>query len=121
MKVVTGIVSGEHAFGMLRVARSLVEVDDRIEVAGSADPFVDGLPVSLTGRARVIVISTPKRQEGCAEDLDVVHMSSRDDLLIGCDHPANQDLMVGSRGILIASEHADIVDPFKHDQVTNAG
>src|SRR5262249_2727188 len=73
------------------------------------------------GWTGVIVISTAKRQEGCAEDFDVVRMRSRDHLLIGCDHATHQTLVVRGRGILIAGQHTDVVDALEDYQITNAG
>ena len=35
----------QEALGMRRVTGDLVQVDDRTEVAASADPFIDGLPI----------------------------------------------------------------------------
>lgn len=47
MQVVAAIVGREQAIGVLGIANDGVEVDDGIEVAGGADPLIDGLAVGF--------------------------------------------------------------------------
>ena len=83
--MIAGIESGKQAVQMFRVARILVKVNEGVEVAGSADPLVNGLPVRLSGRSRMVELRTDKRENGAAYYLDAVGMSARDNLLVSGD------------------------------------
>ena len=52
VEVVAAVLGGEHAIGMGGVANDFVEVEDGVEVAGSANPGVDGLAVGFGERDR---------------------------------------------------------------------
>jgi hypothetical protein len=53
--VVSTIVGGEPAVGMLRIAHNTVEIDYRVQVAGRTNPRVHRLPVSLAQRAWYVI------------------------------------------------------------------
>ena len=49
--MVAAVVGGEQVVGVGGVANDAVEVDDGVEVAGGANPLVDGLAVGFAERA----------------------------------------------------------------------
>src|SRR6516225_4505479 len=48
-------------------------------------------------------------------------MSTRDDLLVSGDDAVNQRLLLDLRNLTVPQQHAQIVDAFQNNQVTNAG
>jgi|SRR5215469_6209082 len=120
MQVVSGIESREQLVGMFWVAHGSIKVDYRVEVTGSANPLVDGLPVGLGGWTGMIVQRADKGQERGANDLDLVRMGPGDDLLIGRLHAMHLRLVRGLRYVAVAGKHAQIVDPLQNHQATNA-
>jgi len=117
--MIAGIECGLQTVGMIRIARDLIEVDHRVEVAGSSNPFVHGLPVGLTGRSGVIVARTGKRQQRRTDHFDAMRVSASDDLLVGADHPPNQGLVFGALDIAIVRKHANVVDAFENDEIAH--
>jgi len=83
VEVVSAVVVGAEAVGLARVARYGVEVDDCVEVAGGANPLVDGLAVGFAARARVVVIGAYVGRDGCADDAESVRVGAGDDLFVG--------------------------------------
>jgi hypothetical protein len=71
MQVIATIKHRQHALGMFWIASDLIEIHYCVEMAGSTNPFVDGLPVSLAGRTRVIEARSAKRQNGYADGMPV--------------------------------------------------
>jgi hypothetical protein len=60
MKMIARIERRQQSFAMLRIAGNLVEIDHCIEMAGSSDPFIDGLPIRFARWARMIVARSHK-------------------------------------------------------------
>jgi len=90
MEVVAAVVGGEELIGVLGVADYGVEIDDCIEVAGGADPFIHGLAVGFAERAGMIVAGAYVRSDGGAIDQQTVGMGTRDDLFIGGEDTVNE-------------------------------
>ena len=70
MKVVAAIVGGQKAVGVVRIADELIEVDDGVEVAGSANPGVDGLAIGFAQGAGVVVVGADVGRDGGAIDAE---------------------------------------------------
>jgi len=81
--VVAAIVGGEEMVGVGGVADYGVEIDDRVEVVGGADPGVDGLAVGFAEGAGVVVVGAEVGGDGGSVDAEVVGVGSGDDLLVG--------------------------------------
>jgi len=47
VQVIAAVICGQQAIEVLRVTNDGIEIDDRIEVAGGANPCVHCLPVGL--------------------------------------------------------------------------
>ncbi len=56
MKVIARIKGWEQALRMRWIAGDPVEINHRIEVSGSPNPFIDGLPICFAGRTGMIVV-----------------------------------------------------------------
>ena len=52
--MVAAVVCGEELVGVRWVAEDLIKVEDGVEVAGGADPGVDGLACGFVVGARVV-------------------------------------------------------------------
>ena len=79
---------------MRRIAHDLVEINDVIEVARSADPGVHGLAVRFIHRAWLVVVRSHERRHGGADYLHTVSMGARDELLVGTDHAPDLSLVL---------------------------
>lgn len=82
VQVVAAIFGWKHAVGVGGIADGLVEVDEAVEVAGGANPGIDGLAVGLGGRAGMVVVGSAVGGDGGADDADAVGVGADDDLLI---------------------------------------
>jgi hypothetical protein len=120
MKVIAGIECRQEALGMLRVTGDLIEVDDRIEVSGSSDPFIHGLAVCFAGRAGMIEVRSDEGRERCADDCDVMSVSADDHLLVRRYNLLNHRLVIGGRDVAAVCQHTDVVDSFEYDQVAGS-
>lgn len=114
--MVAAVVSRDEAVGMLRVAHDDVEVDDGIEVAGSADPLVDGLAIGLAERTWMVVGRTDVGSDCRAVDSQAVRVSPLDNLLVHGDEALDDCGVIRGRDFAVASEAAEIVDAFEDDQ-----
>ena len=56
VEVVAAVVGGEELVGVLGIAEDLIEVEDGVEVAGHANPGVDGLARGFVGGAGVVEV-----------------------------------------------------------------
>ena len=54
--MVPAIVVGSQPAGLTRIAHNRVKVNHRVEVAGRANPLIDGLAVRFAKRAGMIIV-----------------------------------------------------------------
>ena len=80
--MVTAVVGGQEAVGMLRVADYGVEVDDCVKVTGGANPLIDCLTVGLAEWAGVVVVRPDVGRDGRSVDAESVRVGTCDDLLV---------------------------------------
>jgi len=118
--VVAAVVCGKKLIGVLRIANDAIEIDDRVEVAGSANPFVDHLPVSLAERAGVVVGGTNVGRNGGAINTEAVSVRTRGDLLVRRDNSLDKRGMIGGRDFAIAGEASQVVYTFEDDEPADA-
>ena len=83
MQVVAAVVGGQETVGVGRIADDLVEVDDGIEVSGSANPGVNCLAIGFAQGAGVVVVGADVRRDCGPVDAQLVGVGARDDLLVG--------------------------------------
>ena len=105
---------------MLWITSDLVEVNHRIEVSWSPYPFVHCLPVRLIGRGGMIIIRSDKGHNSGSDDLEVIGVSARDDLIVSRDDPPHQRLVLSARRFARASQHANVIDSVENDQVAHS-
>src|SRR5581483_4990375 len=120
MKMIARIICRQQAFGMLRIAHDLVEIDHGVKMPGGANPIIDGSPVSLVGGGRMIVGRTSKRQDGSADHFDVISVRARHNLLVCRKNSPDQNIMLRARDVAFASQHANVIDSFEHNQIPDA-
>lgn len=87
MQVVSAVVGGAEAVWLAGVANNCVEVDDRVEVAFTANPLIDGLAVGFAQWARMIVIGTYVWCDRRTDNAESVRVSADNDLLVRGKHP----------------------------------
>ena len=121
VKRVATVIGGRQAVGPCRVAGRGIEIDYRVEIAGLPDPGVDGLAVGLILGVGVIIIIADEGHDGRADHLDPFGTGAGDDLAIGTDDAGDMGLMRGGADGGFAGERAEIVDPFKQDEMGDAG
>jgi len=119
MKVVAGIESGKKAVRAVGVAGDLVEVDEGIEVTRGANPLIHGLAIRFGCRPRMIELRSDEGENRGAYDLNAVSVGAGDELLVSGENAANVSVVFGRRDVVLASEHADIVDAFEKDEVAD--
>jgi hypothetical protein len=100
---------------VLWIADHGVEVDDRVEMAWSANPLIDSLTVGLAQRAWVVVAGTNVRSDGGSVNAQAVRVGARDDLLVGGDDTLHKGRVICLRNFTRAREAAEIVDALKND------
>ena len=116
MEVVAGVVEWKKHAGVRGVGRYFVEVDDAVELAGGADPFVNGLSYLLAG-GRLILCADEGRQ-GRTDDFDSVSVGAGGELAEADDEVIGGDDVVGVAGVCGV---ADVVDALHDDDVFDAG
>src|SRR6185503_1417030 len=104
-----------QAIGMARIARQLVEVDNRIEVSGGSNPLIHGLPIGLNLRPGMVVLGSHERHDGGANYLDSMRMSTGDNLLIGITQAADFFGVFSSGDAVVSGQHSEIIHPFQHN------
>ena len=82
MQVIAAIVGRQKLIGMLRVADHAVEINHSIEISRSANPAVDGLPVSFAQWTRMIIARPNVRSDGRSDHVESVCMRACNYLLI---------------------------------------
>lgn len=117
--MIARIDSWQQALRMGWIAGDLVKIDHRIEVSGSSDPFIDGLPIGFTGRTGMIVVESDEGHYGRAQDLDVMGVSARDHLLIRADDSVDDRIVLRAGNLAISRQHTKIVNSFKNDEVAD--
>src|SRR5689334_22865477 len=115
MQVISGIELRQQPIGMIWIARELVEINERIEVARGSDPCIQGLTVCFGVGARMVKRGTHKRRYGRAEHLNAMRVSARDDLFVGADKATHLSLMFGRWHVAFVRQHAEIIDALKND------
>src|SRR5579863_4286912 len=115
MQMVAAVVRREQLVRMLGIADDAIKVDHRIEMARGPDPLVDGLAVSLTERARMVVARSNVGGDRRANNAQAVSVRSRDDLLIRGKNALNEGRMIGRRDLTGTGQAAEIIYSFKHD------
>jgi len=121
VEVVAAVEGGQHAVGLVGVARGFVKVDDGVEVPSGANPLVDGLAVGFAGGAGVVVARPGVGCDGRSDDGDAVGMGAKHDLLIGGEDTPDEQSVFGGRGLVFAGETAEVVDALEDDQIADAG
>ena len=116
MEVVPGVIEGEKHAGVGGVGGDLVEVDDAVELIGSANPFVDGLAHLFAGWR--LIFCADEGCKGCSDDLDSVGVSACGELAEAGDEVFGGDDVVGFVGV---GGVADVVDALHDDEVLDAG
>ena len=81
--MVAAIVGGQQPIGMLGVAHDGIEVDDGVEMAGCANPLIDGLAIGLAERAGMIVVRSNIGRDGGPVDAQAMCVGASNDLLVG--------------------------------------
>ncbi len=119
--MVAAVVGGEQLVGVLGVADYGVEIDDGVEVAGGANPVVDGLAVGFAQGAGVIVVGADVGGDRRAVDAQAVGVGAGDQLLIGGEDASDLGGVVGGRDFGEAGESAEIVDAFEDDDPLHGG
>ena len=112
--MVPAISSGRQVRGIVRIARSPVEVNHRIEPAARPYPMVHRLasPFGFLGR----VERSAERRDGRAVHAHVLGMSADDDLPVGIDHFLGRGIEVA-----LALARAKVIYPLEDHEPTNAG
>ena len=119
--MVAAVVGGEEAVGLLGVADDLVEIDDGVEVAGRADPLIDGYAIGFAERAGVVVIRAGVGSDGGSDDAEAVGVGARDDLRVGGEDALDESSVLGCGGFGEAGEAAEVVDSFENDEPADTG
>ncbi len=117
--MIAAVMSRQQAAGLLGIAHDLVKVDHFIEVARSANPGVDRLPVALVRRPGMIVIGAGKRCDGAANHPDPMGVGAHGDLLIVGEDASYQRTVFRGRDLAFAGEVAEVVDSLEQDQPAN--
>src|SRR5207249_1663437 len=99
----------------------LVEINHGVEVTGGSDPIIDGLPVHLVRRTRMIIFRSYKGHDGSADHLNVVSVGTRNDLLVRTDDSPNLRLVLGGRNFAFTRKQSNIVDALENNQAAHAG
>ena len=121
MKVVAAVVGGEELIGMLRISDDGVEVNDRVEVAGGAYPFIDGLAVGFAEGAGVVVGGADVRCDGGSVNAKAVSVAARNDLLVSSDDALDESGVFGRWNFAVAGEAAKVVYAFEDDEPADTG
>jgi len=116
VELVAGVVEGEEHAGVGGVGRDFVEVDDAVELAGGADPLVDGVAHRFAGGG--LIFCADVGGQGCADDLDAVGVGAGGELAESGDEVFGGDDVVGFGGV---GGVADVVDALHDDEVLDAG
>jgi hypothetical protein len=106
---------------MLRIADDGVEVDECIEVPGSADPCVDGLAVGLAEWSGVLVVGARIRRDGGSVDSKAMSVGAFDELLVGGDEAVYEVGVVRGGHFSRAGESAEIVYALEDDDPADSG
>ena len=93
MQVISAIVGGKQAFWLTRITRHGVEVDDRIEGASRANPFIDGPTIGFAQWTGVIIVRADIWGDGGTDHANTVRVCPGDDLLIGRNYPPDAFLV----------------------------
>ena len=118
--MITGIERLQQAIGMLRVACDHIEVDDRVEMPGRANPLVHCLAIGFDLGSRMVKLGANERQNRRANRLDTMRMRARNHLLVRSSDAVNHRVVFRARVIAFARHHAEIVHALQHDQVATA-
>jgi len=121
MKVVAAVVGGQEMVGVRGIADDCVEVDDGVEVAGVANPGVDGLAIGFAQGAGVVVVGASVGRDRGSIDAKLVGVGARDDLLIGAEDSLDESGVFFGGDFPVAGEAAEVVDAFENDDPTCAG
>lgn len=92
----------------------LIEIKNRIKMAGTPDPLVHCLPVCLIRRPRVVVTGTRMWNDSRADCHDPVRMRPHNDLLVSGQNPLNQFGMFGRADFAAPRQATQVIRPFEH-------
>ena len=74
--MISAVVCRKKLIEVLRIADDSVEVDNCVEVALRANPFIHRLPVGFAERAGMIVSGSEIRRDGCAVNDEAMRVRS---------------------------------------------
>src|ERR1700733_5943551 len=102
------------------VAHYLIEIENGIEVTRSANPLIDGLPISFAGRAGVVIIRAHIGCNRCADHANAACVGANDELLISSQNTMYERSMLHGSQFTIAREVTKVIDSLKHNQPMHA-
>jgi len=120
MQVITEVIGCREMIWGLRISKSLVEVENCIEVSYSSDPCIDRSAIRLIACRWIVVIRVGIRRDGSADHSKMGCMGSSDDLSIGGNYALNEGVVFGLWRIAQTCQSSDVIYSFKHDQPPDA-
>ncbi len=108
--MVAGVNGGQECVRMIGISHRGFEVDEAVENAAGADPFVYGLADGFAVFG--VVAGAVIRGEGAADDCDAVGVGAHDHLVEGGDQVG-----CGEAGIGRAMQAADVIDAFENEKI----